>query len=90
VLLAAGESCSGTPGLTATDPAIVTSVEQALHMTMPQTLCEVPQLGAPCATGTQAGWCYVTGTNAPPGCASTINFTMGIPQAASFVILGCY
>jgi hypothetical protein len=90
VSLAAGESCSSTPGLTATDPAIVTSVEQALHMTMPQTLCEVPQLGAPCAMGTQPGWCYVTGTNAPPGCTQGIDFTTGLPSAGSLVIVGCY
>lgn len=57
---------------------------------MPQTLCEVPQLSAPCGTETQAGWCYVTGANAPQGCAQAIDFTTGFPPAGSIAIVGCY
>jgi hypothetical protein len=89
--LAPGESCSGTPGLTAPDPAIVASVKQDYPdlVLQTQTLCEVPQLGAPCATGTQAGWCYVAGTNASP-CSSAINFTSGFPPTGSTAIIGCY
>ncbi|HEX8793713.1 MAG TPA: hypothetical protein VF765_22375 [Polyangiaceae bacterium] len=95
VPLAAGESCSGTPGLTAVDPAIVKSVQQSLPRVMvPDNLCEVPQLGAPCATGTQAGWCTVTGANLSSGCTSEgtseLDFTMGLPAPGSFVIFGCY
>jgi hypothetical protein len=90
VSLPAGESCSGTPGLTATDPAVVASVHQALPTVMFQTLCNVPQLAAPCATGTPPGWCYVTGTNAPQGCESAIDFTTGFPPTGSLVIVGCY
>ncbi|HTQ45614.1 MAG TPA: hypothetical protein VMI75_22800 [Polyangiaceae bacterium] len=89
--LADAGSCSDTPGLTATDPAIVKSVQQDMPTLMiPQNLCEVPQLAAPCATGMQAGWCNVTGANLPPGCASQIDFTMGLPAAGSFIIFGCY
>lgn len=90
VSLPAGESCSITPGLTTPDPAIVASVKQTEQALMPQTLCEAPQLSAPCATGTQTGWCYVTSTDGSLGCPSAIEFTTGLPPAGSFVILGCY
>jgi len=89
VSLPAGQSCSSTPGLTVPDPAIVTSVQQTAQATMPLNLCELPQLSAPCATGTQPGWCYVTGTNAG-GCGQGIDFTTGFPPAGSLAIVGCY
>lgn len=88
--LQAGQSCSGTPGLTVPDPAVAASVQQSLQTTMPLNLCEIPQLTAPCDTGSQPGWCYVTGMNAPPGCASTITFASGLPPLGSSAILGCY
>jgi hypothetical protein len=92
--LGAGQSCSGTAGLTVPDPAIVTSVQQTLQAVTGapalQSPCEVSQLAAPCDTGTQPGWCYVTGTNAPPGCTSEVIFPTGFPPAGSLAVLGCY
>lgn len=85
-----GQSCSGTAGLSVPDPAIVASVQQAVQATMPLTLCKVSQLAGPCDTATQPGWCYVTGTNAPPGCTSAITFSTGFPPAGSLAIVGCY
>lgn len=89
--LPAGQSCSGTAGLSVPDPAIVASVQHAVQATMPLTLCEVPQLAAPCETATQPGWCYVSGTNAAQmGCTSAIAFSTGFPPAGTVAIVGCY
>jgi hypothetical protein len=96
VSLGAGQSCSGMAGLTVPDPAIVTSVQQTLQAEMStgatalMNPCEVSQLAAPCDTGTQPGWCYVTGTNAPPGCASAVTFSTGFPPAGSVLIVACH
>lgn len=63
-----------------------------------QPACQVPLLtpsmnasdftNGSCATGTDPGWCYVTGSAASP-CAQTVFFTSGQPPAGSSVTLVC-
>ena len=88
-VLAARETCSAHPGLSDADPALA----EALVRTEPEavgTVCELAELvPSACAATSSAGWCYVEGAAAGPGCEQALRFTATQPVAGARVAIGC-
>jgi hypothetical protein len=84
----AGDTCAH-PGLSAVDPGVASTVIAFEQAPAGSTVCSLAQLpAAPCATSSQAGWCYLTGANAPKECLEGINVSkgVGLPSGATAVL----
>ena len=85
----AGDTCASHPGLSTVDPGVASTVIAFEQAPEGSTVCSLAQLpAAPCATSSQAGWCYLTGANAPKECLEGINVSKdaGLPSGATAVL----
>jgi hypothetical protein len=95
VLMSPGDTCAAHPGLANPDPLVAGTVQHAVVVagapaSPPPPVCLVPQIAAPCASSTQFGWCYVTGANAPSGCAQSADVSpSAMPPAGATAVLAC-
>jgi hypothetical protein len=83
--LAPGDGCAAHPALTDADASSAAAVRAAGRLDASNAVCMLPQLGAPCDSSNDPGWCYETAPAAPAGCAQALAFThaFALPAGAS-------
>jgi hypothetical protein len=90
-LLPSASTCSSGPGLSVVDSSVAAAVLAGTNAPGPMTVCLLPQLlAAPCASSTQAGWCYLAGANATTTCPESIGMSPSVTlPTGSFAALAC-
>jgi hypothetical protein len=97
VLPPGAPSCSAdAQGLAVPAPTTVEELRADFAVPASQPICLLSQLprsewgGETCSQSTNAGWCYVTGTEAGPGCGQMLTFSKsGAPPAGTMIVLAC-